>query len=359
VSGASADPRKTAVWGGCVGYLGLALAGISACGGAPSVAVDAGPQAYYRTGYPLHDASPALERVLASVIRIHVTVAYENYLFPEDVAPTIADLADAGVAGRAADRVSVIRSREATAVVIGSRSGRVTLLTARHAVHHPDTVYEYFGGAERVARQADLPKIRSILVKRRQTSVVIGPGEVRSFEILAHDEPMDLALIGYHASSREGPQSVRPLGVRGGNAARLSWGSFVYVLGYPAGYPMVTRGIVSVSPERSRGGFVVDGLWNDGMSGGLILGVRGQGGDLEWLGMVRAAAAEVEPRLVAPERAMDGHDFDLPYQGPVFLEETLRIRYGIMLPVSITEIRRFVDRHRPELQRLGYAVGGF
>jgi hypothetical protein len=359
VNGAGADPRRTAVRGRSVGYLGFALAGISACGGPPSVALDAGPQAYYRTGYPLHNASPALERVLASVIRIHVTVAYENYLFPADVAPTVADLADAGVGRRAAERVSVIRSREATAVVVGSRSGRVTLLTARHAVHHPDTVYEYFGGAERAARQADLARIRSLLVKRRQTNVVIGPGEVRSFEILAHDEPMDLAFIGYRASFREGTQAVRPLSVRGGDAARLSWGSFVYVLGYPAGYPMVTRGIVSVAPERGRGGFVVDGLWNDGMSGGLILGVRGQGGDLEWLGMVRAAAAEVEPRLVAPERAIDGHDYDLPYQGPIFLEETLRIRYGIMLPVSITEIRRFVDRHRPEVRRAGYEVNRF
>lgn len=359
MSGARTDPRRTATPGRSAGWLWLALAVIAGCGGARHVELDAGRQAYYRTGYPLQDASPALERTLASVTRIHVTVAYEGYLFPEAVAPTVADLADAGVRARAADTLSVIRSREATAVAIGSRSGRVTLLTARHAIHHPDTIYEYFGGAERAARRVDVPKVRSLLVKRRQTNVVIGPGEVRGFEILAHDEPTDLALIGYRASFREGPQAVRPLSARGGDAARLSWGSFVYVLGYPAGYPMVTRGIVSVAPERSRGGFVVDGLWNEGMSGGLILGVRGEGGDLEWLGMVRAAAAEVESRLVAPERAIDSHDFDLPYQGPIFLEDTLRIRYGIMLPVSITEIRRFVDRHRPELRRAGYEVNRF
>ena len=44
-----------------------------------------------------------------------------------------------------------------------------------------------------------------------------------------------------------------------GDASRLTWGSFVYVLGYPQGYPMVTRGIVSLpafaigEPVRRKG----------------------------------------------------------------------------------------------------------
>jgi hypothetical protein len=353
------DPRGTAARARSAACLGLVLAVVLGCGGPRPVAVDAGRHAYYRTGYPIHDASPALERIFESVKRIHVTVVYDSYLFAADVAPTVADLADESVLARAADTVQVTRSRAATAVAIASRNGRVTLLTAHHTVHHPDTVYEYYRRAERGARQADLARIRSLSVRTSQTNLVIGSREIRSFEILARDESLDLALIGFRSSGREGPQEERALIARAGDADRLSWGSFVYVLGYPAGYPMVTRGIVSVHPERGQSGFVVDGLWNDGMSGGLILGVRGEGGQLEWLGMVRAAAAAAEPWLVPPEGAVEADDLGLPYEGPIFLEERLRIRYGIMLPVSITEIRRFVDRHRTELRRAGYEVYRF
>lgn len=349
---ANTEPRRTAIRGRCAGCLALALAMLG-CGGVRYVEVG-GVQAYYRTGYPLHDASPALERIFASVMRIHVSVAYDSYLFAEDAAPTLAELAEGGLPGGAVDMLAVTRTRAATAVAIASRGGRVTLLTAHHAVQYPDTLYEYFPDRDRGTRPAELRRLRSVSVKTRQANWVISSRGIREFEILAQDEPMDLALIGFLDSSPEGPRDVRTLTVRAGDAARLTWGSFVYVLGYPAGYAMATRGIVSIQPEPGRRAFVVDGLWNEGMSGGIILGVRGESSELEWLGMVRAAAAEVEPRLVPPEEALDVQGFGLPYEGPVLLEESLRIRYGIMLPVSITEIRRFVDRHRTDVRRRGY-----
>ena len=41
---------------------------------------DSGPQAYYRTGFPVRDVSGALERVAASVVRILVQRSYVTYL---------------------------------------------------------------------------------------------------------------------------------------------------------------------------------------------------------------------------------------------------------------------------------------
>ena len=39
---------------------------------------DLGPQAYYRTGFPVRDVSGALEHVTASVVRILVQRSYET-----------------------------------------------------------------------------------------------------------------------------------------------------------------------------------------------------------------------------------------------------------------------------------------
>jgi len=347
-------------------FSGVALIvtlGSVSCARSEQTVQDFGPQAYYQTGFPLRDSSQALELAFQSVKRVQSRASYDTYVFARDNAPLETDPLSPEVLASAVDTVSSSQERAASAVVL-SRTGRnVTLVTVAHVLAFPDTIVEYFDADEdRIGLPPALtpPRlVESVSLKTQQTNWVLELPEVDSFEILATEARGDVALIGLEYREGEDPGDVEPLRLGIGNSDRLVWGSFVYVLGYPRGYPMVTRGVVSAPDHPLLDSFVVDGLWNRGMSGGLILAVRGDGEGLEWVGMAQAAAGSIELRLVPEEDALSEHDTRFPYEGPIFLEEYQRIDYGITLSVPMTTIRRFLHEHRTELRGRGYDLPSF
>jgi hypothetical protein len=223
-------------------------------------------------------------------------------------------------------------------------------------VFRPDTIVEYVGGD---LESTDPGRgIRTLQVKSRQVNWVLDLPGARTFQLLAWDEDLDVALIGFRPVATDQLLFARPIAVPAGSPGELLPGSFVYILGYPGGYGMVSTG-VATPIDGGRDGFVVDGNWNRGVRGGAILAVRGDGTTLEWVGMARAASATVEERIVPPPSAARLQDPRLPYEGPVFLEETLRIQYGVTLSVPMTTIREFIERNRRQLARIGYGAPAY
>jgi hypothetical protein len=333
------------------------LVGLWAAGCAAPVQMDGAPQAYYQTAFPRTDTSERLERILSSVARISVTTGYETFLFPADAPPSPTAPIDDALLAQAVDTAFTRRTRMATAVLVARQGRALTLLTVNHAVHAPDTVIQYYersGGGQ--AGGSNRQGIRSVAILRDHVQWLIDLPDLTPFQVLARDPSNDLALLGARTPAGTSSGQLPVLPVAPGRPDRLSWGSFVYVIGYPGGFPMVGRGIVSDPEGRVSGSFVTDGLWNEGMSGGLILAVRGDDESLEWVGTARAAAAELERRLGPVHGAEETLAPWEPYEGPVFLEEVRRIRYGITLSVSVDTTRRFVDEHRGVLQQEGFPV---
>lgn len=176
------------------------------------------------------------------------------------------------------------------------------------------------------------------------------------FEVLAEDAEADLALLGTVYPADTPLRALSTLTTPMGGSERLSWGSFVYVLGHPGGYDMVTRGIVSDPGRGSSGFFLIDGLWNEGMSGGPILAVRGEDGTLEWVGIARAAAGRTEQRLVPDPAFIPEREERVLYRGRIYIEEVQRILYGISFSVPTAVIRRFTNRSRPRLRARGWPL---
>lgn len=332
-----------------------------------SGAYDPGParQAHYQTAFPQVDTSGDLERVFDSVRRILAEVSYVTYVFPLESAPTAADLEDPGFRVAAADTLVSQQDRAATAVVVARRGRRVTLLTVNHAVQFPDTIVDFYRleppGADALPPAVppegpDLRRVERISVKTGEVFRIFGLPDLRSFQILARSPFDDLALLGVEYPAGVDPLENPVIPIAAGDSGRLSWGSFVYVMGYPQGYPMVTRGIVSAPGDPVLGSFLVDGLWNRGMSGGAILALRGDGRGMEWVGMARAAAASPETRLRPEDDVLEREDLGRYYDGPLYLDQVSRIQYGITLSVPMSAIREFLDRERETLVAQGYAV---
>jgi S1-C subfamily serine protease len=331
--------------------LAAAAALLAACGGRPYVVTDYGPQAYYQTAYPQFDTSVQLERIFRAVKRIQVTGIYTTYRFEPSAAVTLADLADEATLSRAVERTSFDHSKAGTAAVIRRLGAQVTLVTNEHVTALPERIVTYFeppGGSERPPAGRHVETV-SILVVR--TNIVTGLPGSRPFEVLARDSIRDIALLQVQLTPEESNRPIDVLRVRQGDPARLGWGSFVYVLGYPRGYRMVTTAIVSDPRYGRENEFLLDGLFNRGISGGIILAVRGDTGELEWVGMARAASGDPEITLVPEERNIEEDRVPIPYHGRLYAERIVRIDYGITFAVPMTSIQRFLDaaaRSTPE-----------
>lgn len=337
----------------------ILLGGLATTGCTRYVTVDRLPQAYYQTAYPTQDVSGALEEAFQAVRRIRVTGFYANYRFSPGSAPLEGDPLGPEVMARAVDTSSSSTTREASAVQVAQANLRVTLLTNQHAIRFPDTIVEYAEAALEGRPTKGRRTIHRISVKQDQINLVWGRSPLQAFEVLAEDAPADLALIGAVYPTDADSRSLSILRVRVGDSERLSWGSFVYVLGHPGGYPMVTRGLVSDPAGEATSSFLIDGLWNEGTSGGPILAVRGDGGGLEWVGIARAAAGRRELRLGPDPELAQSRDERVLYEGSVYLEEVQRILYGISLSVPMTSIREFMDRNRAELGSRGWVLPVF
>jgi S1-C subfamily serine protease len=307
------------------------------------VLTERGTQAYYQTGWPQHDTSQQLERILATMKRVQITGYYETFRFAAEDQITERDIRVRTTYRRALERFTFDHSKAGTATVIGRAGNSVRLITNEHVTRLPDTLIVYFG-EERDAppgRQAQR-YVESVSIRTNQTNVVLGLPDAGPFRVLAADSIADIALLVVELGPRAIPEAVQVLRVPIGDPSRLVWGSFVYVLGFPRGHRMVTRGIVSDPGRRPDDAFLLDGMFNRGISGGLILAVRGDTGALEWVGMATSASGQAEFLLMPDRRQVEEDGMLLPYEGRLYMERATRIDYGITFSVPMGAIQRFL-----------------
>lgn len=321
------------------------------CGPPRAVLVERGPQAYYQTAYPVHDTSEDLERLFLSVKQVMFTADYRTYTFAREAGVTEAAIRAGGFEARADSTYSESVTKSGTATVVARAGSRVSLLSTDHVAHFPEVRIQYWeddppgprpGRGER--------RVSSVSVRTSRHGTLLPPTGTTPLRVAARADADDVALLETTLSQASDTVQFPAVHVPPGDARRLSWGSFVYVVGYPRSNPMVTRAIVSDPDRDRRGGFVTDGLWNEGISGGLILAVRGDTGRMEIVGMARAGVGEREWQL-RPDTVALGDEMETRlYDGRIFVRSTLRIRYGITLPVSMTVIQEFLRRNRITLR---------
>ncbi len=316
----------------------LCCLAIPGCSRSRAAGVRAAPSSYYQTGPAAGDVSGDIEQILRAVKRLHITGLYVSYRFALADSITDDELSDPATWGRATSRYTFSHTKAGTAVVIAAGQAAATLITNDHITRLPDTLVVHHGDAARAGSPARYVESVTVLTGRSEY-VLEMPGSP-AFRVIARDTVADLALLRVPVPA---DARIDVLRAPPGNAARLTWASFVYVLGFPGGQRMVTRAIIS-QPSEGSNSFLLDGLFNRGMSGGLILAVRSDTGALEWVGLARAASAETEYLLFPENRDLQEEGMLLPYSGNLYLERAARIQYGITFCVSIDTIEGFLRR---------------
>jgi hypothetical protein len=311
----------------------------------------------YDSEFPYRSCSTELEHVGETVRILNVIAYYRVFSFGNDEWVTTATMSSAIDRKRNDKPVFINRSLAGTATVIAYESRHVALLTCAHVVAFPDTVIAYHIGKD----NRSTPFIKNIAIKQKQSNFVALLPEVGDLDILAIDRGGDIAVLGGVLEK----EPVMPPAVFRfplGRAKELEWGSFVYLFGYPEGYKMVTKGIVSSPNKDKRGSFLVDAVFSGGFSGGIALAVRDGVPNFELVGIMKTVSGSSTYVLVPPgAEGNDELEYDptVPYAGDVFVERRFEIKYGIAQAVGVEAIREFLEGHSRELAARGFPLSSF
>lgn len=307
----------------------------------------------YTTSFPTRDVSEQLQDIKESVIRISSTGIYRTYAISGRLL-TNSDLKTVKIEEIATRSFTSNESTAGTAISVYSDKQNVVLLTNAHVINYPDTLISYID-KEGVPKQTF---IQSVKIKKSQNNLVYDLPNVGPFEIIDFNEDSDLALL--KVSKRNFPNFNAPsLPVIVGDPANLEWGSFVYIIGYPKGYPMITRGIVSDPGRGKYDDFLTDALFNPGISGGLIIATRNDFRSFEWIGMTNTASADLTKLLVPdPLKVSEYENFDI-YRDSIYVETKTNLTYGITQAIPMKRIIEYLESNERELGRMGFRLNRF
>jgi hypothetical protein len=306
----------------------------------------------YDTEFPYRGCSKQLEEISESVKMLSTVAYYRTYAFPESDHLRLRDITRELLAARAAASVFVNKSMSGTATVLSYQNRSVVLMTCAHVVSFADTLVSYHTGADRRPTST----VRSIAVKERQMNFVGLLPEGGELEILALDGAADIALLGKRFMT-EPPFPIPVFRYPFGKAKELDWGSFVYLFGYPSGFRIVTKGIVSSPNRDKRGTFLVDAVFGGGFSGGIALAVRDGVPNFELVGMIKMVSAHSSFVLTPPvENGVVDYDTSTPYTGDIYVDKHTDIDYGVTQATSVERILEFLEEHRSEVQAKGYSL---
>ena len=191
----------------------------------------------YDSEFPYSNASEQLAEISESVKMLSYISYYKTYVFNENQNLKIADINKKNIKQLSQDEAYFNESVTGTATIIYYNGENVALLTCAHIGNFPDTVYTYFNPED------EIKIVKQISVKVRDHYFVNDIPTDDDFKIIASDTKRDLAIL---ATKINDPYNrIKSFKYPFGDSKSLELGNFVYIIGYPMGHKMITRGIVS------------------------------------------------------------------------------------------------------------------
>jgi hypothetical protein len=308
----------------------------------------------YDSEFPYRNCSSELDEISKTVKKLYCLVEYDQYSFKNTDLLTHSNLTGQNLKKKAVNKGFFTESVHGTATVIYNEDGNILVLTCAHVIDYPDTVFSYFLDEKGQKTQY----IESLGIKKKQQNFIRDFPDQGLLEIIAMDKELDIAFLGNHFDSPM--PDIRVFSYPTGDSRQLEWGSFVYIIGFPAGYQMVTRGIVSNPNPGKNDEFIIDALFNTGISGGIVLAVRDGVPNFELVGIAKSVSAKYK-NVLRPEKESheESYNPNIPYHGDLYVKMEKDINYGITFTVSIGAIRKFCEKNRNEFIRNGFNLDSF
>ena len=306
----------------------------------------------YDSEFPYKSTSDELRKISETIQRVNSTAFYKIFVFDEKNNYTMNDLRNSKIEKIAGKEVLADNSSSGTAVIVYSQNGNVALLTCAHTITFPDTIISYKFDENGIQSKF----VESISIKEKQVIYIAGFPEGSQVEVLVKDTNTDIALVGRKYGSQKGilfPTFSYPLG----KAKEVDWGTFVYLVGYPINFKMITKAIVSSPRKDESGSFLVDAVINPGFSGGMVLAIRDGVPNFELIGIVQWVPEEDES-ILYPESLKNNLSYNpvVPYTGNMFVRKHSSIRYGIAKVIPVETISDFLTKNKSSLNEKGFYI---
>lgn len=281
-----------------------------------------------------------LKELQRSVLKITCTAYYQNYFYSYPTSDTISLLYDKNI---------TTNSVAGTGLIIHQDSRISILLTCYHLFDFKDTLKTYYLDEHKKPTKF----LYSLSIKVGQNILIFHRnGRSSRGKVLAFDEANDLALIG----ATPGDILLAEFPFKGSfvDTEEIKLGQEIYLLGFPKGFFMVTRGLAS--PTHFKNKFIVDAPFNKGFSGGVVIVFNDDRSKYQYVGMANSIAYNSETVLAPSEdHKVTEKYLDLPYTGDIFIKDLKLINYGITFVVKSNVISDFLKREKKKLRKLGYS----
>ena len=311
----------------------------------------------YDSEFPYRNCSEQLEGISVAVKRIFCLADYDVYNFsPEQkFTPEVLLQMDKKALRDSAFALTVMNEASSgTATIIHYNQEKIALLSCAHVLNFPDTIFTHFDNDKLLTAGY----VQGMAIKTKQRNFFRGHPNGYDLEILAINEDIDLAIIGKNITTYD--EAIHAFPYPLGDSEQLEWGSFVYVMGYPLGYQMITRGIVSRPVHQKEESFLIDATFNEGFSGGIVLAIRDGVPNFELVGLGKSASVSFDNVLVP---ALEDHEKmynpTIPYEGVAYVDLRKNVNYGITNAISTKAVRQFYRLNRRLLEDKGYFLGPF
>ncbi len=303
----------------------------------------------YDSRFPSSDVSTEIEAITKSVCKIYCITYYRTYYFPESAKFSQLDLPLYKFEKDLSNSLVSHETNTGTGLLLSFENNRPCVLTCAHIMNYPDTVISFYDNPGNISTDY----IKSISFREKQEVYVKNLPSCGALNLLAVDSENDIALLGKQCESLTAPPEV--FKYPAGKARDLGWGSFVYIIGYPAGTLMVTSGIISNPNTDAKGSFMIDALFNRGSSGSIVLAMRNGVPHFELVGIIRSVSTE-KKFFLKPEKEIyeSFYSTSEPYTGKIKVGTDETVNYGVTYSVPIEAIRDFYTRNRDDLLKSGF-----
>lgn len=287
--------------------------------------------------------SKQIENLNKSVKKLDVLEFYKTWHFAQNSRFTEEFIKKSDINDLSKNITISNESVSGTAFVIYYQDNLAGLLTCAHVINNPDTIFSYFTEEKKI--------VRSISIKIRHNIYIAGLIIGEDVEVVCIDNEKDIALLKKVIPS-EGT-SLKTIDLTIGSTDKLEWGSEVYVLGYPIGNLMLTKGIASIEKSKKKR-ILSDAMYNKGISGSPAFAILDGSSDFELVGMARSASARSISFLRPEENTSSFLTNGSRYFGDVYIKENLLINYGVTYSVPIEEIITFIGRNKNAIRDAGF-----
>ena len=286
------------------------------------------------------------------VCKVYAAADYVTYSIPADSQITKNNIGQIDFSDYQKDLKT--ESSMGTATLLQQDDNMRVFLSCYHIFNYPDTVMDFY----RRKDGTKTPFIAHISIKENQIQFLKKYNNTQLAELVAHDKKQDIAFLKAIPENDMLSNRFGRLKTSSGNQMRT--GAEVFITGYPNGYKMVTRGLMSKPFTEQPDKVIIDASFNKGYSGAPYFILSPGCNCFKLAGMITSAAS-IDENMLVPEFQSHQKIYDprRPYREEVYVKLKERIKYGLTYTNSIQIIKDFYLNNQQLLNDNGVNLDDF